>query len=804
MLDAMMQDIRYAIRTLRRRRSFAAVAVTTIALGIGAATSMYSVVDGVLFRPLPYPDPDRLVAVMQTRPDWRADPVMADMWDRRGFSVPEIRDWQSAQRSFVEIGFWGSTNAIVAGGDAPDDVWLLTASASLLRVLGVRPTIGRNFLPTEDAVGGAAVALISYETWVTRYAGDSSVLGRTVHIDDAPYTVVGVLPRGLSLRRGRRNPAYWIPAGRDSAAASHRDWHDYTAIARLRDDVLLDRARDETQRLLVGTDDPAKHGSKVERWQADQTRTARTPLLILLGAVGLLLLIVCVNVAMLLLGEAGAREQEMRTRIAIGATRRRLVRQLLTESVVLSITGALLGALLAVWGTQGLVALAPAWLPGLSTVRVDGRVLAFALLAAASTGMLFGLIPAFTLSHSSTASVLGIGRGQSAGGRGTLQRFLVGIELALSMVLLVGAGLLARSLDKLTAVDPGFRSERLLLVDVSLPASRFASPAAIGQFYETALSRARALPGVSGVTLTTAAPFTGSSSSSGFEIEGRPLPPGQERVAERRVTSPDYFATLGIPLREGRVYTTADRAGDPPVVVVSATLANREWPNESSVGKRLLWTKEWRTIIGVVGDVKLNELSDEALELVYAPLAQLPEGTPAFLVRTHGDPATMAATIRGTLQQLAPAVAISRVDVMSEMIARSFAEERYRALLITAFGVIAAVLAAVGMYGVTARAVSQRMREMAIRLALGAPSSSVARLVLGSTLAGVAVGIVLGVPGALAATRLLSPFLYQVSAADPLTYMAILALLVLISLAASGIPARRAARAELVEVLRAE
>lgn len=804
-MSALLADLRFALRTLRRRHVFFAVATTTLALGIGAATSIFSVVDGVLFRPLPFSEPGKLVSVYQTYPEWLKEPILAGSWDHITFSVPEYRDWRAQQTSFDDVAIFSTQQAIVTGREAPEQVATMVASSSLLPVLRARPVLGRGFLPGEDQPGGPAVALVSYEAWQARFGGDSSVIGTVVRLDDQPREIVGVLPPGLSLTRSATTPTppFWIPT-QDSTYAVRRDDHSFRALARLRLGVTPDQAALETARIMnAGNNRKTPSGARVTELLLEQTRDVRKPLLVLLVAVALLLLIACVNVATLLLGEAASREHEMATRTALGAARWRLVRQLLTESVALAGIGALLGTALAYGGTRLLVAMAPQRIPGLADVRTDVRVLGAALLAAVVTGLLFGLAPALTLSRSGPASLVRSGAGQSVRGRGRLQRAFVALQLALSVVLLVGAGLLSRSFARLTAVNPGFVTERLLVVRAALPRTVVRDETARVEYSRRALERLATLPGVTAAAGGTTTPFIGNSSTT-VEIEGMaPTPEGRQREVQRRVITPNYFSTLGIPLRAGRAFTDDDRESAPPVVVVSESMARRDWPDAAAIGKRIKFQGEWRTVVGIVADIKFRTLAAADEPTVYAPVAQRKQGL-SFLVRTRGDAAAMAPTIRVALADVDRRVPVSAIDTMSELLRRSFAEERYRTMLISLFGILAAVLAAVGMYGVTSRAVSRRTREVGIRLALGATSRSVSRLVVGQTLAGVSLGVGLGIAGAFVATRALAPFLFGVSAKDPITYAAIVALLGMVSVLSSWVPARRAGRVAPASVLRSE
>ena len=810
------QDFRFALRALRRRPVFAAVAITTIALGIGAATSIYSVVDGVLLRPLPFREPGKLVAIWNTFPDWRKEPILASQWDRIVLSLPEFRDLQARNTSFDGIAVWSGSARLVTDGDKPDLVPTVRVSASLLSVLGVRPALGRMFLPGEDVPNGARVAVISYEAWKDRYAGTRDILGRLVHFDQVPYTIIGVLPKGFTIGRDfTAGAAFLTPVGHDSSNYSERTNHSYRAVGRLKPGVTMQRAALDVDRIIHESVDPKRQGTRLVEWQSDQTSDARGPLFILLAAVGLLLLIACVNVATLLLGEAATRESEMAARLALGASRSRLVRQLLTESLTLAAVGAATGTALAWWGTKVLVALAPPRIPGLSDVHMDARVLAFALVTAAGTGIAFGLAPALTLSSAGPASLLRAGVGQSGRGRGRLQRIMIAVELALSVVLLVGAGLLMRSFDKITSMDPGFRADHLLVVQPSFPSVIGNDSVAMTQFYTDAMSRLRALPGVTAVTGTTQPPFIGGTSSSSFRIEGEigpaasgggPAGAGERRhQAQQRIVLPRYFATIGIPLLAGREFTADDRAGAPNATMVSEALARRDFPNESPIGKKVHFQGQWRTIVGVVGDVRFEKLSKDVEPTIYTPFAQRGRRSSlSLLVRTTREPTASAPMVRAAIAEANPRVVLRYVDSMAKYIGDSFAQERYRATLVSLFGALAALLAAVGMYGVTTRAVARRTREVAIRVALGATEGMVVRQLVAGTMAGVAIGVCVGLAGSVAATRLLSPFLFGITATDPLTYAAILALLAVVSLAATWLPARRVNRLEVAAVLRSE
>lgn len=801
----MLADLRFALRTLSRRRTFFIVAVTTLALGIGAATSIFSVVDGVLFRPLPFSEPSKLVSVWQTYPEWRKEPILASSWDKITFSVPEYRDWRAQQTSFDDVGIYSINQFLLTGRESPELVPVVSASSSLLSVLRKTPILGRDFLPGEDLPGGPAVALVSYEAWLSRFGGDSSIVGKLVPFETKSYEIVGVLPPKLSLRRASTPPPqFWIPM-QDSSDAATRGNHSFWGMARLKRGVLENQAALETARIMnaVSHRDPPS-GARVTPLQIEQTRDVRKPLLVILAAVALLLLIACVNVATLLVGEAASREHEMATRVALGAARIRLVRQLLTESLALAGIGAALGTSLAYGGTRVLVALAPARIPGMADVRTDMRVLSVAILAAVITGLLFGLVPALTLSRSGPALLMRSGAGQSVRGRGGLQRAFVAVQLSLSVVLLVGAGLLSRSFARLTAVNPGFNTAGLLMVRIQLPRTIASNEAARADYYARALERLTATRGIVAVTAGTTIPFSNSNSSTTVHIEGLgPKPEGETREAQQRVVLPNYHSALGIPLRAGRYFSDQDRQGAIAVAIVSESMARRDWPDASPLGKRVMYRGEWRTIVGIVGDIKFRSLSSDVEATVYAPFPQVQQGL-TFLIRARADAASVVPIVRATLARVNRNTPVTTIDTMSDLLSRSFAEERYRTVLIGMFGVLAAVLAAVGMYGVTSRAVSRRTREVGIRMALGASSQAVSALIVAQTLTGVVAGVAAGLVAALAVTRLLSPFLFGVKPTDPVTYAGILGMLAIVSVVASWLPARRAGQVAPATVLRSD
>ena len=797
-------DIRFAFRTLRRRRAYAALAVGTLALGIGAATTIYGVVDGVLLRPLPFAESHRLIAVYRTYPHWREQEALQARWDRNWFSYPGFREWQERQTAFDAVAVWAGSDRTLTGFDAAEQVSVVRASSSLLQVLGSRTAVGRFFLPGEDRPPTGRVAVISHEMWQTRFGASPGVIGRTLRLDDTPYEIVGVLPAGLDLgARGRPAPI-WIPAGGDPSDARAGSTN-FFAIGRLRAGVTIERATDETARLVAESAPPNPVGARLAPWQSEITRTARRPLLLLLGASAVLLLLACVNVATLMLGEASGRVDEFATRAALGAGRARVTRQVITESLVIAALAVAAGALLAWLATSALIASAPANVPRLTDVRLDTRVLGVACGVAALTAILFGLVPASSLMSASPARLLGSGPGRTTRRHDSWTlRMLVSSQVSLSCLLLVGAALLARSLQKLGAVDPGFPTERLVVIGLGTTGGRIAaSEEALTRFYADAAERIAAIPGVERAAVGSAIPFTGGGSSSTFTVEGYTFPGGADGVEARRShVLPGFLETFGLRLLAGRGITPQDRAGSPLVAVVNETMARRFWPAESAIGKRIGYGDDRLTVVGVVSDVKHSSLGDSTRVTVYLPAEQQPTRYLMILARARLDAGALTPLVRREIAPLDPAVPVTQVEEMSALVARSFASERFRATLLGAFAVIAALLSAVGMYGVTARAVARQRREIGIRMALGSTAAGVIALFVQRAGLAVSLGAAVGLVAAAGLSGFLAPYLFATTPTDPMLYAGSAALLVATALLAAWLPARRVSRTNPASVLR--
>jgi predicted permease len=798
-----MNDWYFALRMIVRRRTFAAVSIGTLALGIGAATAIYSVVDTVLLRPLPFDAPDRIAAVWITQPSIAGDPVLSWLANATPMGPREYNALRQNAKSLREVAMWATRSLALTTDNGPERVEAIRVTSSLLPALRVRAALGRAFVPGEDALGGPHVALLSWEAWTTRYGADSSLVGRSITLNGAPWTIIGVLPPGLRIDRTTAAPHFWVPALQDSSDIPERRNRSYRALARLAPGATFAGASQEAAAIVRTVTADTALSARVEQWQQDQGRDARGPLLVLLAAVGLLLLIACVNVAILQLGEAAGRAREMTTRAALGAGSSRLVRQLLVESVTIAFAGAVLGTVVAWAMMRLLISAAPARLPGMDRVALDGRVLAFTVICATLTGLLFGLAPAIVAGRTGTASLVRLGAGQSGRGTRQLQRVLVASQLALSMVLLVEAALLSRSLRALTTVDPGFRAAGLTALNVALP-PRYPDEQT-ATFAREAARRLAELPGVQRVSASQELPFLGGASSSPLQVEpvagnAGPAP----RQAQQRYVLPGYFETLGIRLLAGRAFTDADRAGSEPVAIVSEAEVRRDFGGQPAVGRRVKHQNIWMRVVGVAADVKYRGLAKEDEATVYIPFDQYVGGWPTFVVRGPVTAATLEPAFKAILRELEPRASLIQTVALPAMIEKSYAPERYRTVIVTVFGAMAALLSAVGLYGVSVRAAARRTREIGIRLALGGTAGRVVRLLVGDAMSGVAFGLGLGIPAALITGRLVRPYLYNVTPSDPLSFGLVALLLVIVTAGASFLPARRAGKANPATVLRSE
>jgi putative ABC transport system permease protein len=804
-LDDVRMDVRYAMRSLRRNRGFALAAVLTLGLGIGATAAVYGVVDGVLLRPLPWPGADRLVLV------WQNDRVSGTQ--REAASLPDYADYVERARSFEGLGAFAgrSANLATAVGD-PARVRVASVSASVFPILGVQPLAGRYFTAEEAAPGGPRVAVVSEAMGSGREGGAASLTGTTIRVDDVEYEVVGVAPSTLSFPEAET--VVWLPL-QTAASQAQRSRHDTMVLARLGPGVSLSAAQLEMD--AISADLEATYASNRGRGAfVEPVREAllgeiRPSLLIALGAVALVLLVACANVASLLLARGATRGREIAVRTALGARSGRLARQFAVESLVLTLVGGLLGIAVANRAVGPLLALAPEDLPRAAQVSVDGRVLLVTLVLTIVVGLLFGMVPV----HQARAvdlqrTLREEGRGASAGLR--RQRFrsaIVVAEVALSVMLVVGAGLLLRSLAALHRVDPGFEPGNLLKVEYTLPVARYPQNFAefpgwteVQRFQNETKVRLETLSGVESVALATQHPLDAGFTNS-FVIEGRESEYESQPEIRTRMVSADYFETVGVPVVRGRVPDARDAATAPPVLVINEAGARLFFPDSDPIGQRLsFWGNNPRQIVGVVGNERFAGIGEATPPAIYVPLAQAPLASGSILVRTAADPVAMAATIRETIRSVDPDLAVFNITTMSNEVRAAVARERFAATLFTIFAAIALVLAIVGVHGLLSYAVAQRTRELGIRMALGASRRSLLGMVIGEGMMLAGAGLVLGLLGALAASRLLQSLLYEIQPADPFTFVAAGVAVAAAALAASALPARRATASDPSRALR--
>jgi len=807
-----IQDLRLAVRGLIKRPSFALIAIVTLALGIGANTAIFSVVDSVLLRSLPLPDSQSLYAV-------HTGAASFNRFDGP-FSYPEYQDVVAQTHSFESIGGWYDSDANLSGGARPERVMLRIVLPSLLPTLKVQPIRGRNFLDEETAKGRDHVALITYSLWQRQFGGAEDAIGKSVRVDNVDFQIVGILPRDFQFQA----PVdLWVPLTTTDPGLQVRNSHFLSVIARLRPGATSQSAAADLHAVAKYESDnfpdmfPASGGFdfRARPYLDDIVGDVRLPLYILLGAVGFVLLIACGNVANLLLARAAPRQREMALRAALGARSSHLLRQLLTESLLLTTVAGGLGILLAAWGTAALVALSPDSLPRANEISFDWRVLMFTGAIALVTGIVFGLVPAIWSRRTNLTDTLKEGSRGSTSGHGRVRKTLVVAEVALSLILLVGAGLMLRSFAQLRQINPGFQTDHALTLRVSLPVPNSEITAGDGDrfmaFFDRALARIRELPGVTAAGATNIIPLDGNSTDRLIDIEGYvPRDKADMPDAQNRQATPGWFTSMGIPLVRGRLIEPMDDGKSQRVVVINETFAKRFFPNGDPLGKRIRLGKltlefQWATIVGVVGDVRGFALDEPPPPTMYWPVAQI-RATPALaiVVRTQGDPASLTSAVRGAIAEVDPGQPIYDMQTLDRLVAKSLGQRRFTLTLMLLFGVIALVLSAVGIYGVMAFAVTQRTQEIGIRMALGARTIDVLRLILGSGMSLTAIGVSVGLVGAFAITRLMTSLLFGVSPTDAMTFGLVTAGLLLVALLACYIPARRATKVDPLVALRYE
>ena len=803
-MDAFLRDFALAVRILRRRPGFTALAVTVLALAIGANSAIFSVVEGVLLRPPGFEDPGRLVFV------WEARPVRNQL--RNVVATYNYARWRERARSFTGIAAYTASGANLTGSGDPERLDAGRVTGNLFEVLGVRPFLGRALADADSRPEAPAVAVLSEGFWRRRLAADPGIVGRSLTLDGRPTTVVGVVPQSFQVPA---ESAVWLPITLDQDL--HDAWRgrSLTVIARLAPEATLAQAREEMARLAddLGRELPAYNPGwtvNVFPLHADLVRDVRPALTVLMGAVGLLLLVACANVANLLLARALSREREVAIRSALGASPARLVRQLLAESVLLGALGGIAGLVLAAWLLQGLLALLPAEVRLVTKVGLNPAVLAFTAGLSLLSAVLFGLAPALQQARPSLVPALKEG-GQTRGAshaRRRLKGALVVSEIALSLVLTAGTGLLLRSFWKVANVDPGFRAEGVLAVPIGLPGQGYPTPDQQTAFIREAVARVSRLPGVGSAAAMSATPLSRGRTATRFRVLDRPLPPrGEEPSTNVRIVTPGVFRTLAVPLLAGRDFDERDVAGRPAVVIVSRGLAREFWSDKNPLGQRVSlswdgWTEA--EVIGVVGDVRFNTLDQEMPRVMYWPQAQLATGFMTLMMRTSGPPQALVPAVRRELAALDRDLPPGRFRTLDEVAAGSLDQQRFLLRLLAGFALVALTLAAVGVYGVMSYMVVERIPEVGVRLAVGASPGDIVRLILkeGSLLgaAGVAIGLVLAAAGAGA----LRTLLFEVPPRDPLSLAAVAVLLLVATLVAAWLPARRASRTDPLKALRAE
>jgi putative ABC transport system permease protein len=814
MMGSLIQDVRYGFRMLASKPGITLVAAIALALGIGANTAIFSVVNTVVLRPFPFKDPDRLVLL------WQHHAKLVDL-DRMWMSYPDFLDWRASNDVFEHLGAYRSSSVNLTGKDLPEEVQTAEVSSDVFAVLGVQPLLGRTILPEEDKVGAPPVVVLSHGLWQRRYGSDPELVGQQVSLDGVSHTVVGIMPKGFQFPLRARPVELWTAIGLDADRPwmANRGSHPgITAIGLLKPGVTLEQARAGmaavTGNLAQQYPQTNKHTTAVLEWFNDEMiGDIRPVLFVLLGGVAFVLLIACANVASLLMSRATARQKEIAIRTALGASRKRIVRQMLTESMLLSILGGLLGLVLALWGIDLLMALSPASIPRLRDTGIDGRVLAFTLVVAMLTGFVFGLAPALSGSKPDLNGSLKDGsRGTTEGVRANRVRSLLVVgEIGLALVLLIGAGLMIKSFIRLMDVRSGFNPENVLTAGIPLASPKYDPPQSQREFFGRVLEKVEALPGVRAAGVTSSMPLGGGSWQSGMVIEGRPAPPdGINPLADISRISPDYFKAAGISLIDGRHFDEHDSADSTRVVMIDETLARRFWPDGSPLGKRVAVDRDqnrqliWREIVGVVNHVKMYGLDEDSRIQIYMPHTQNPSQVMTLMVRSETDPSELAAAVRRHVLEIDGDQPLSDVRTFEEVVEQSTASRRFSMLLFSIFAGVALVLASVGIYGVMSFSVTQRTHEIGIRMALGAKPGDVLRLVLGRAIMLAVAGVAAGVLGALGLTRLMASFLFGVSATDPVTFVVISVILTSVAMVASYIPARRALKVDPMTALRYE
>ncbi len=818
-MQTLIQDLRYGVRMLLKQPGFTLIAVLTLALGIGANTAIFSVVNAVLLRPLPYAEPERLVAVWETN---KKNPA-----GKSSVSYPNFFDWRTQNKSFERMAAYYTNSVTLTGVATPINLHCAIVSAELLALLGARPQQGRLFLPEEDKPNSSGRAIIvSHGLWQRQFKADSNMVGKTLTLNGKLFNVVGIMPAGFQYPIEAEPVELWVAAGvdgekdkpEDKANNEQRGAHFLQVVGRLKPGVKLEQAQAELDVIAANLekeypDSNTRAGVKVISYHTDLVSDYRSALWIILGAVGCVLLIACANVANLLLARATARYKEIAVRSALGASRGRVIRQLLTESLALSLVGGCLGLLLAWWGTEVLVKMIPEDVPRLAEISLDRWVFGFTLLVSALTGIIFGLAPALQASKVELTEAMKEGgrASSSGGGRSRLRNALVVAEIAVAIVVLVSAGLLLKSFQKLQQVDLGFDTRNVLTASVEIPDTQYPEQAQAHAFYKGLLEKVKALPGVERVSAIMPLPLGGDTFSISFEVEGRNIPQGELPSAHFRVVSDDYFPTMKIPLLAGRDFTSSDSATSQPVVIINEAFAQKHFSGEHPLGKHLKpgismgKGKRWYEIVGIVKSVKHRQsLSRDYEPEYYFPHTQLSFGGMNLVVRTKNDPRALVGPLQNEVSSLDKNVPLYAPKTLEQYQGVAVSQPKFNALLLTLFAGLALLLTAIGLYGVMAYSVVQRTQEIGVRIALGAQTGDVLKMVLRHGLMLTAIGLVIGLGAAFALTRLMSAMLYGVTATDPLTFTVIALLLAGVASIACYFPARRATKVDPMIALRCE
>jgi putative ABC transport system permease protein len=806
-MDGFLKDIRYGVRSLMKRPALAFIAIITLAIGIGANSAIFSVVNALLIKPLPFPELERIVAIWETQPSRGVV--------RNEASMANYLDWRAQNQTFEQMGLYRWWSASLTGQDTPERIQGFLVTGNFLDVLGVKPALGRGFAADEDQPGKDSVALLTHGLWQRRLGGDPGIVNKTITLNGVTRTVIGVMPQGFNYPAGVEVLA---PLAITPELARSRQMHAYYVVGRLKPDVSVARA--QTDLAAIASRLEKEYAESNTGWGIvvypiveDAVRLYKAAVLVLMAAVGFVLLIVCANVANLMLARAAGRQKEMALRAALGASRWRLVRQLLTESVMLALVGGALGVLIAYWGVDLLRTLNPGkaaqFAPGWDRLGVNPAVLGFNLGLSLLTGLLFGLAPAWQISKTDLNGALKEGGRQTSSGSHRLRGLLVISEVALSLMLLVSAGLLLRTFLVLLKTEAGFNSKNVMTMRLTLPVAKYKEEAQRAAFYQELVRRVQALPEVESAAAVNYLPLGGSNTSDSFLVEGIPdPPPGQEFLGRYRNCTPDYFRTMGIPVLKGRAFTDQDKPGSPPVIIVNETMAQKYWPGADPIGKRVrfnapLSEAPWMQVVGVVQDVK-HDLQTPVTTDYYLPHAQDVWSSMVFVARTKGDPQAVASNMRQQVWALDKDQPVYDVRTMEEVRAFSVSLYSFSAGSLGIFAVIALLLAAIGIYGVMSYAVTQRTQEIGIRMALGARAADVLKLIVRNGMSLALLGVVAGLAGAFALTRLLQSLLFGVSPTDVATFAIVTFGLLLVALLACYIPARRATKVDPLVALRYE